>query len=170
MLDGLAGRPKLAVLDTMNYWIASAKPQLLEVLRRVDVLVLNDGEARELAGTPNLVRAAQVIRGLGPPSVVIKKGEHGALLFDGGGVFVAPAYPLENVFDPTGAGDTFAGGFVGSLAASGARDAAALRRAVVHGSALASFTVEKFGPERLRSVTREELDERTKAFRALTEF
>jgi sugar/nucleoside kinase (ribokinase family) len=167
VLDAVVPRPTLVVLDTMNHWIETAKPELQHVLARVDALIINDSEARELAGTHNLVRAAQGIRKLGPGTLVIKKGEHGALLFSGDGVFSAPAYPLEDVFDPTGAGDAFAGGFVGSLARGGAVDEAAMRRAVVAGSAVASFCVERFGVEGLRDRTTEEVERRVALFRKL---
>lgn len=163
--------PRLVVMDTMDFWMTPPfKDDLAKVIARVNVLIVNDSEARELASEPNLVKAASAIRKMGPGVVIIKKGEHGALLFGEDGVFSAPAYPLETVFDPTGAGDTFAGGFVGSLAASEARDDAALRRAVIRGSAAASFTVEEFGVKRLARATRNELDERTRAFLRLTRF
>jgi sugar/nucleoside kinase (ribokinase family) len=167
VLDGLAAKPKLVVLDTMNFWIESARADLGQVLQRADVLVINDSEARELAGTHNLVRAQQAIRKMGPPTVVIKKGEHGALLFTPTGVFSAPAYPLEEVFDPTGAGDAFAGGFIGWLAREGATDEAAMRRAVVAGSAVASFCVERFSVEGLKDRTAEQVEQRVAMFRAL---
>lgn len=170
--------PALVVCDTMNYWIAGAPDALGETLRRVDVLIVNDAEARELSGEPNLVRAARAIRALGPETLVVKKGEHGALLFCGDGraptVFAAPAYPLEDIHDPTGAGDTFMGGFAGHLARLAAHDAAALRepealkQAVVVGSALASFVVEAFGPERLLALTPDDLDGRVAAFHRLS--
>ena len=158
----------LVVADTMNFWIDNTPDALAETLRRVDVLVINDEEARQLSGQPNLVRAARDVRAMGPGTVIVKKGEHGALLFCGDDVFVAPAYPLEDVIDPTGAGDTFLGGFAGHLARVGSTDAEAMRQAVVVGSALASFVVEAFGPERLLGVTPEELDERIEAFRRLS--
>ncbi|MHB8604685.1 MAG: PfkB family carbohydrate kinase [Thermoplasmatota archaeon] len=175
VLDQVAD-PALVVADTMNFWIEGARDALLDTLTRVDVLILNDAEARELAHEPNLLRAARAITKLGPRTIVIKKGEHGALLFQAGDVFSAPAYPLEEVCDPTGAGDTFAGGFLGALAEStGAlgtaplRDAD-LRRAIVYGSAAASFAVERFGVERLTTLTRGELDTRARAFSRLTAF
>lgn len=163
--------PRLVVMDTMNFWMTPPfKSDLVKTIARADVLIVNDAEARELAGEPNLVKAAAAIRRMGPRVLIIKKGEHGALMFTADGVFSAPAYPLEFVFDPTGAGDTFAGGFVGSLAASERWDDAAYRRAVIRGSSAASFTVEEFGVKRLERVTRPELDERTRAFLQLTRF
>lgn len=167
VLDRMAQRPRLVVLDTMNFWIEGARKDLEAVLHRVDALIVNDSEARQLAATHNLVKAAKAIQGMGPRIVVVKKGEHGALLFHGDGVFSAPAYPLEVVFDPTGAGDAFAGGFVGQLAREGAVDEASLRRAVIAGSAVASFCVERFSVEGLRDRTPEELDQRLAMFRAL---
>lgn len=182
VLDQVAGPegegPDLVVCDTMNYWISSAPDALRATLRRVDVLIVNDAEARELSGEPNLVRAARAIRALGPETLVVKKGEHGALLFCGDRttptVFAAPAYPLEDIHDPTGAGDTFMGGFAGHLARLAAHDPAAcrdpeaLKQAVVVGSALASFVVEAFGPERLFAVTADDLDGRVGAFHRLS--
>jgi sugar/nucleoside kinase (ribokinase family) len=152
----------------MNYWIANTPDALRETLRRVDVLVVNDAEARELSGEPNLIRAARAIRGMGPDTVVIKKGEHGALLFTGDTVFSAPAYPLEDLQDPTGAGDAFLGGFAGHLARSGTYDADAMKLAVVMGSALASFCVEAFGADRLLALRPEEVDARVAAFYRLS--
>ena len=160
--------PRLVVADTMNFWISGAREALVKTLKRVDALIVNDEEARQLTGTPNLVKAAAAIRGMGPQTVIVKKGEHGALLFKDGRVFSAPAYPLEEVFDPTGAGDTFAGGFYGYVAKHGKMDEAHLRRAVLYGSALASFCVERFGPDRLRDLTMREVEERYKAFRDLS--
>ncbi|MDX1438752.1 MAG: PfkB family carbohydrate kinase [Rubricoccaceae bacterium] len=160
--------PDLVVLDTMNYWIANTRDSLMDVLRRVDVLIINDAEVRELSGEPNLVKAAKVIREMGPKTLVIKKGEHGALLFADETVFVAPAYPLEDIHDPTGAGDTFLGGFAGYLSRTRSFDTPSLKRAVVLGSALASFVVEAFGPERLLSLTPTEIDERVAAFHRIS--
>ena len=160
--------PDFVVLDTMNFWIDHTPDGLRDILARVDALVINDSEARELSGEPNLVRAAKAIRALGPETLVIKKGEHGALLFAGDAVFSAPAYPLEDIHDPTGAGDTFLGGFAGHLARLGRFDGEALRQAVVVGSALASFSVEAFGPERLLSLTLDDVDERMAAFYRLS--
>ncbi|HUR67690.1 MAG TPA: PfkB family carbohydrate kinase [Candidatus Thermoplasmatota archaeon] len=161
-------RPKLVVADTMNFWIESVKPQLMETLSRVDGLIVNDEEARQLSGVPNLVKAAGAIQKLGPKLLIVKKGEHGALLFHEGSTFVAPALPMEEVRDPTGAGDTFAGGFYGYLAKAGKTDAATLRKAVLYGSALASFCVEEFGPARLERLTMPEIEARVKEFQALT--
>ena len=158
----------LVIADTMNFWIDNALDALRETLTHVDVLVINDEEARQLAGEPNLVRAARKIRAMGPETLIVKKGEHGALLFCGDDVFSAPAYPLEDVIDPTGAGDTFLGGFAGHLARCGSTDADAMRQAVVVGSALASFVVEAFGPDRLMTVTAADLDDRIDSFRRLS--
>jgi sugar/nucleoside kinase (ribokinase family) len=168
VLRQMADRPRLVALDTMNFWIESKRDALLRVLREVDVITINDAEARQLAGEPNLIRAARAIAALGPRVVVVKRGEYGALMLGEGSFFAAPAYPLENVFDPTGAGDTFAGGFMGALAAADARDAASMRRAVVCGSVMASFTVEDFSLNRLRRLTPAEIAERTAAFQDLT--
>jgi len=159
--------PRWTVADTMNFWIDSMRPDLVKTLARVGGLIVNDEEARQLAGTPNLVKAARLIQDMGPRTLIIKKGEHGALLFHEGKVFSAPAYPLEDVFDPTGAGDTFAGGFYGYVARAGRTDEATLRNAVLYGSALASFCVERFGPERLQDLTMKEIEERVHAFRDL---
>ena len=163
-----AGGAELVIADTMNFWIESAPDALAETLKRVDVLVINDEEARQLADTPNLVQAARAVRAMGPDTLIIKKGEHGALLFCGDEVFSAPAYPLDEVIDPTGAGDTFLGGFAGHLLRVGSLDADAMRQAVIVGSALASFVVEAFGPDRLMSVELDELDDRIGAFRRLS--
>ncbi len=163
-------KPDLVVLDTMNYWIDNTPDALAEVLRRVDVLAVNDAEARELSGEPNLVKAANTIRTMGPTTLIIKKGEHGALLFTGDTVFSVPAYPLEDIHDPTGAGDAFLGGFAGYLARAAEINTEAFKRAVVLGSALASFSVEAFGPERLLSLTPEQLDDRVSAFYELSAF
>ncbi len=168
-VDGPEGDgPALVVLDTMNYWIEHTPRELRRTLGRVDVLVVNDSEARELAGEPNLVRAAEVIRGLGPHTLVIKKGEHGALLFHGGTVFSAPAFPLAAIHDPTGAGDAFMGGFAGHLARADPQDPQELRRAVVLGSALASFVVEAFGTDRLLDLETKDLEARIAAFHDLS--
>ena len=167
VLDQVAS-PDLVVLDTMNYWIEHTPRELRRTLERVDVLVINDSEARELSGEPNLVRAAAVIRGMGPQTLVIKKGEHGALLFTGDTVFSAPAYPLEAIYDPTGAGDAFMGGFAGHLARADRTDAEELRRAVVLGSALASFVVEAFGTDRLLDLDAAGIEARVAAFRDLS--
>lgn len=157
-------RPKLVVCDTMNFWIEGKPDALKETLKLVDVLIINDSEARQLAGDPNLVKAARTIRAMGPKTLIIKKGEHGALLFYSDSVFSAPAFPLEVVFDPTGAGDTFAGGFIGYLAKADSVSEPAMRKAVLYGSTMASFCVEKFGLERLRSLTPLEIEERYRAF------
>jgi len=163
-------RPRIVGCDTMNFWIAGKREELLETLKRVDVLLVNDAEARELSREWNIVKAARAIRALGPKTLVIKKGEHGVVMFGKDGSFSAPAYPLEDVFDPTGAGDTFAGGFLGYLASSGSQADGALRRAVIMGSALASFSVEAFSLSRLLTLTRAEIDERFRLFKRLTHF
>ena len=157
-------RPALVALDTMNFWIEGKREDLLKVLARVDVLLINDAEARMLARESNLIKAARAIATMGPKTVVIKRGEYGALLVSNGQFFFAPAYPLESVFDPTGAGDTFAGGFMGYLAQQDATDAAALRRAMVRGAAMASFTVEDFSLERLKRLEPREIEERLRIF------
>jgi sugar/nucleoside kinase (ribokinase family) len=167
-LDRLTRKPKLVVLDTMNFWMDIALDDLKAVLKKVDVLTINDEEARQLSGVYSLVKAARVIRAMGPNTLIIKKGEHGALLFGGNDeIFFCPALPLEDVFDPTGAGDTFAGGFVGYLASVGRTDFEAMKMAIVYGSAMASFCVEQFGTTKLASITREELDGRLAQFKAL---
>lgn len=163
-------RPRLVACDTMNYWISGRRDALLELLVKVDVLLVNDSEARELSGDYNLLRAARWIQDKGPDVVVVKKGEHGAILFTREIVFFAPGYPLEEVFDPTGAGDAFAGGFLGYLARSGTADAAHLRRAMIYGSALGSFAVERFSVDRLRDVNGDEIERRVRAFREMTAF
>jgi sugar/nucleoside kinase (ribokinase family) len=160
--------PELVVCDTMNYWIEHTPDALRETLKLVDCLIINDAEARELSGVPNLIRASRIIRDMGPRILVIKKGEHGALLFVNGIVFAAPAYPLEEINDPTGAGDTFAGGFVGYLSRQSHIDEDALKGAVIYGSAMASFCVERFGPERLMGLDTLEVSRRIDAFRDLT--
>lgn len=162
--------PGLVALDTMNYWIERTPAELREVLRRVDVLIINDAEARELAGEPNLVKASRIIAAMGPSLLVVKRGEHGVLMARKDGFFAAPALPLESVFDPTGAGDSFAGGFVGYLATCGEVTDAALARAVIYGSALASFSVEDFGLNRLLSLTDGEVRARFNQFKTLTHF
>ena len=170
-LDVLAQveQPRLVVADTMNFWITGEPKLLGEVLRKVDLLVINDEEARELSGIHNLVKAAADIRKRGPSRLIVKRGEHGALYFDDAGAFFAPAYPLEEVVDPTGAGDSFAGGLVGYIARVGELDSHTMRRAMYFGSALGSFCVEGIGPRRLLEVTREDLDRRMRAFMALVE-
>ena len=163
-------KPKLVACDTMNFWIESRRPDLLKLLEHVDCITLNDGEARQLSEKYNLVKAARWIMSKGPTLVIIKKGEHGAFMFSGDTVFFAPAYPLEEVFDPTGAGDSFAGGFMGYLARSGDIAPANLRRAVIYGSAMGSFAVEKFSIQRLLEVTPEQLAARVADFRRLVAF
>lgn len=163
-------KPRLVACDTMNFWIESRRPELVELLGHVDLITLNDGEARQLTEHTNLVQAARWILDKGPKHVLIKKGEHGAFMFTRNSVFFAPAYPLESVFDPTGAGDSFAGGFIGSLAASGDLSDASMRRAVVVGSAMGSFAVEKFSNGRLMEITRAEIDARVQEFRQLVAF
>jgi sugar/nucleoside kinase (ribokinase family) len=160
-------RPRLAALDTMNFWIKGKREELRAVLREVDALLINDTEARMLAEEPNLVKAARAILGWGPRAVVVKRGEYGALMATGDRFFFVPGYPLESVFDPTGAGDTFAGGFMGVLAGEGATDEQALRRAIVYGSVIASFTVEDFSLDRLKRLSRAEIDARYRAFREM---
>ena len=162
--------PKLVILDTMNFWMEHTWDALVKVMKSVDVISINDEEARQLTGEYSLVRAAQKIQEMGPKYVIIKKGEHGALLFHKDEVFFAPALPLEEVFDPTGAGDTFAGGFAGFLAQTQDYSFDNMKKAIVHGSALASFCVEKFGTERLQNLTREELYSRLQQFKQLTQF
>jgi sugar/nucleoside kinase (ribokinase family) len=161
---------RFVAMDTMNFWIEGTPTELRETLRRVDCLILNDSEARELAQTPNIVLAAQRITELGPRLVVVKRGEHGAFLYGGGHYFYAPAFPLENVVDPTGAGDSFAGGFMGYLAERSDTSWASLCQAVVAGSVLASFCVERFSIERFRDLRDDDIRARARAFRALTEF
>jgi len=163
-------QPRLVACDTMNFWIESRRPELLELLKRVDLITLNDGEARQLTETSNLVKAARWILARGPKHVIIKKGEHGAFMFTEKTVFYAPAYPLEDVFDPTGAGDAFAGGFMGYLARSGDLSEANFRRAVIYGSAMGSFAVEKFSIERLLEIDAKQLASRVGDFRKLVAF
>jgi sugar/nucleoside kinase (ribokinase family) len=159
--------PEFVIADTMNFWIENTPDALRETLRRVDCLVINDSEARELADEPNLVTAAGIIRDMGPETLIIKKGEHGALLFTNGTIFSAPAYPLEDIQDPTGAGDAFAGGLAGHLVRARSYDQDALRRAVVYGSVMASFVVERFGPEQLLELGPVDISERAETFREL---
>jgi len=170
VLDQLTEKPKLVVLDTMNFWMDCALPELHEVMKRVDVITINDEEARQLSGEYSLVKAAAKIHTMGPKYVVIKKGEHGALLFHGKEIFFAPALPLEEVFDPTGAGDTFAGGFSGFIAQSENISFNNMKNAIIYGSNLASFCVEKFGTARMVALEKEEVYDRLKQFRALTQF
>jgi sugar/nucleoside kinase (ribokinase family) len=161
-------KPEMVICDTMNFWIEHTPDSLRETLRLVDCLIVNDAEARELSGVPNLMRAARMIREMGPRIVIIKKGEHGALLFTNGTIFSAPAFPLENINDPTGAGDTFAGGFAGYLARQSRLDDDTLKRAVIFGSAMASFCVEQFGPDSLVGLEEALISRRIDAFRDLT--
>lgn len=170
VIEQMNGRPNLIVLDTMNYWMDHTMDELMKVIGRIDVLTINDAEARQLTGEYSLVVAARKIMEMGPTHVVIKKGEHGALLFNREDVFFAPALPLEEVFDPTGAGDTFAGGFAGYLAKTADYSYENMKNAVIFGSALASFCVEKFGTERLLSLTKSEMHQRLQQFRNLTQF
>ena len=170
VLDQMIERPKLVVLDTMNFWMDIALDDLHTVLKRVDVITINDEEARQLSGEYSLVNAAKKIHEMGPKYVVIKKGEHGALLFSGEKMFYAPALPLAEVFDPTGAGDTFAGGFCGYLAKTEDVSFENMKNGIIYGSNLASFCVEKFGTERMQELTKDEVKERLKAFRELTQF
>lgn len=169
-LARLQKRPKLIVLDTMNFWMNIALDDLKEVLKKVDVLTINDEEARQLSGEYSLVKAANVILKMGPKYLIIKKGEHGALLFGEGKIFSAPALPLAEVFDPTGAGDTFAGGFIGYLAKTNIIDFERMKSAVIYGSALASFCVEKFGVERIEALTLDDINKRVLLFSSLTSF
>jgi sugar/nucleoside kinase (ribokinase family) len=162
--------PRVVICDTMNYWIERKYIELLETLKQINILVLNDSEARLLSREPNLIKAGKVIRGMGPSVVIIKKGEHGALLLTESVVFSAPAYPMENIFDPTGAGDTFAGGFAGWLARTDDLSEENLKRAVIYGSTLASFCVEKFGVEGLRGLTYLQIQDRFRQFRELSRF
>lgn len=162
--------PRLTLCDTMNYWISSKKDDLIEVMRRVDAVIINDSEARQLCETFSLVEAASQIRALGPKIVIIKKGEHGAMMFHHDSVFIAPPFPLPMVKDPTGAGDTFAGGFIGYLAHSGDLSEASLRRAVVFGSVLASFNIEDFGIDRMRRLSLAEVRQRYREIRAVSFF
>ncbi|MDF4203414.1 PfkB family carbohydrate kinase [Maribacter sp. SA7] len=170
VINQMKKRPKLIILDTMNFWMDNALNDLMEVIKHIDVLTINDEEARQLTGEYSLVKAAQKIFTMGPKYVVIKKGEHGALLFNEDQIFFAPALPLEEVFDPTGAGDTFAGGFSGYLAATNDSSFENMKKAIIHGSNLASFSVEKFGTERMIDLDRKEIRERLHQFKKLTQF
>jgi len=170
VLDQMSVKPKLVVLDTMNFWMDIALNDLHEVIKRIDVITINDEEARQLSGEYSLVNAAKKIHEMGPKYVVIKKGEHGALLFNDGNMFFAPALPLAEVFDPTGAGDTFAGGFCGFLAKTEDVSFDNMKNAIIYGSNLASFCVEKFGTQRMEELTRDEVKERLEAFKQLTQF
>jgi sugar/nucleoside kinase (ribokinase family) len=170
VIDQLKQKPKLIVMDTMNFWMEIALDDLKAVIAKVDVLLVNDSEARQLSGEFSLVKAAQAIRKMGPKYLIIKKGEHGALLFYENQVFFAPALPLEEVFDPTGAGDTFAGGFIGHLARTKDISFRNMKTAIIVGSAMASFCVEKFGTERLREITKADIDTRLDEFVQLVNF
>lgn len=169
-LERLQHKPKLVVLDTMNFWMDVALDDLKKVLKKVDVLTINDAEARQLSGEYSLVKAAQLILEMGPKYLIIKKGEHGALLFGEGQIFSAPALPLADVFDPTGAGDSFAGGFIGYLAKVKTINFTNMKNAIIYGSALASFCVEKFGTEQLQALTMEDIQQRIQRFIALAKF
>ncbi len=170
VLDQMESKPKLVVLDTMNFWMDCALDDLLTVIKRVDVITINDEEARQLSGEYSLVKAAAKIQTMGPKYVVIKKGEHGALLFHEKEMFFAPALPLEDVFDPTGAGDTFAGGFAGFITQSDDITFDNMKTAIIQGSNLASFCVEQFGTERMLELTKDEINSRLRQFKALTQF
>lgn len=170
VINQMKVRPKLIVMDTMNFWMDNSMADLMEVLKKIDVLLVNDGEARQLSGEVSLVKAARKILTMGPGFLIIKKGEHGALLFHKNHVFFAPALPLEDVFDPTGAGDTFAGGFIGHLAKTKDISFDNMKTAIIVGSAMASFCVEKFGPDRLKEITREDIDARLSEFVQLVNF
>ena len=163
-------RPRLVACDTMNFWISGKKDALLKTLKLVDILIINDGEARQLSGEFNLVKAARIVQAMGPKILIIKRGEHGSLLFSKKSIFHAPAYPVENVFDPTGAGDSFAGGFMGYLAKTRKFDDANVRRAMIMGSVLASFDVEDFSLNRFRKLKYPEIVSRFRAFKHLTHF
>jgi len=170
VIERLTKRPKLIAMDTMNFWMDIALDELKQTLKLIDVLIINDEEARQLSGEYSLVKASKVIRAMGPKFLIIKKGEHGALLFHENKMFFAPALPLEEVFDPTGAGDTFAGGFMGYIASTNDFSFDNMKRAIINGSALASFCVEEFGTERLTQITPQDLEERIAEFVALANF
>lgn len=170
VLKQMKKRPKLVIMDTMNFWMDEAMPELKEVLKEVDLLTINDEEARQLSGEHSLVKAAQAIFTMGPKYLIIKKGEHGALLFHGDNIFFAPALPLEDVFDPTGAGDTFAGGFIGHVTDSEEISFESMKRGIIYGSAMASFCVEKFGTQQLVDLNRQDLHKRVMQFIDLTKF
>jgi sugar/nucleoside kinase (ribokinase family) len=170
VIDRLKNRPKLIVLDTMNFWMDIALDDLLSVIKNIDVLTINDEEARQLSGEYSLVKAANKILAMGPKYLIIKKGEHGALLFHQDQIFSTPALPLAEVFDPTGAGDTFAGGFIGYLAQVGTVNFTNMKNAIIFGSALASFCVEMFGTERIKNLTKEEIAARVQQFVQLSSF
>jgi hypothetical protein len=163
-------KPELVMLDTMNLWISTALPALKKVMSKVDAIILNDQEARQITGETNLIKAARGVSQMGPRMVIVKKGEHGAFLIADDTMFAVPAYPLESLFDPTGAGDSFAGGLFGYLAASGGFSREAIRKAIVYGSIVASFAVEKFSVERLRDITRQDIEDRYLRFEEITRF
>jgi sugar/nucleoside kinase (ribokinase family) len=162
--------PKLVACDTMNFWIGGKRDALLKTLRHVDILLINEGETRQLAEEPNLVKAARLILAMGPKTLVVKRGEYGVIMFSEHSIFSAPAYPLESVFDPTGAGDTFAGGFMGYLVATRNLSESNMRQAIVFGSAMASFVVEDFSLGRMKKLEYGEIEERFRKFKLLTEF
>ncbi len=170
VIERLVKRPKLIAMDTMNFWMDIALDELKKTIKLVDVLIINDEEARQLSGEYSLMKASKVIRAMGPKYLIIKKGEHGALLFNEDKVFFAPALPLEDVFDPTGAGDTFAGGFIGYIASTDDISFDNMKRAIINGSAMASFCVEKFGTEKLLNLTKQDIENRIEQFVALTNF
>jgi len=170
VLHQVHGTPKIAAMDTMNYWIERTNAELRETLKHVDILMINDSETRQLSNEHNLLRAARRIFKMGPSSLVVKRGEYGAMLVDKHGVFCVPAFPLEEPHDPTGAGDSFAGGFMGYLASAGSKSDAALRRAMVYGSVLGSFAVERFGLDRLLALKKSEIHARARHFAKLTQF
>lgn len=163
-------KPALVACDTMNFWISGKRDALLKTLKLVDILLINDGEARALSGEPNLVKAASIIQAMGPETLIIKRGEYGVLMFKNKKIFAAPAYPLEAVFDPTGAGDCFAGGFMGYLTSTMNFDEATMRKAIIFGSVMASYNVEAFSLERIKILDYSEIESRFKAFRSLTHF
>lgn len=170
VIDRLEDRPKFIAMDTMNFWMDIAMDDLKVTLSKIDLLIINDEEARQLSGVSSLVKASKIIREMGPKFLIIKKGEHGALLFHGDQIFAAPALPLEEVFDPTGAGDTFAGGFMGYIASTGDLSFENMKRALIAGSALASFCVEKFGTEKLLNISQEDMESRIQEFVKLANF
>jgi len=170
VLQQIKGKPRMVALDTMNYWIEKTPAELRAILAHTQILMINDAEARMLTNEHNLLRAARHIFKLGPTALVVKRGEHGAMMVHGGGIFSVPAFPLEEVHDPTGAGDSFAGGFMGYLSSAPRLNDAVLRRAMVYGSVMGSFAVERFGLERIRRVTRREIDARARHFYKLTQF
>jgi sugar/nucleoside kinase (ribokinase family) len=170
VMGQLSKRPKLVIMDTMNFWMDNTMEDLSKVLKMVDLLMVNDSEARQLSGEHSLVKAAKKIQAMGPKYIIIKKGEHGALLFYGDKIFSAPALPLEDVFDPTGAGDTFAGGFIGYLARINDTSFEAMKAGIIIGSAMASFCVEKFGPGRLKEISADDIRARVDEFVALSNF